>query len=371
MDRHGEPPHGGVHPVMPPTPPIPSSSHRPSSRSSSAAPPPRELYDYPHHKSFPGNESLNQARLREMSRHHMPPPPHGRDSHPSLTRGEGAASPSFLPPHERHEMISDPVAYHQYITQQQQLSRKYPHAAASRHGHGQAPDLSPRGLPRPNPAAEFSRETIEKHFAEKMPAASPHMDLQHARAMEDKVMRHRMLLHERVPPPDVLKANSELLMERERERSAAYGGREDMHQSYAPYDAALRRMHAEQQQQPRSIYDQRALPEHLMMAAHSRERIMERDHRIERDRLEHLERERMARERSSVVFGGERAAALNERAAIHERYMRQQQEKLPHARSPMVDQHHLVEQQRGAPPHERPAYYYKQPPTETIDLSED
>ena len=383
LDRHGEPPHGGVHPVMPPTPPIPSTSHRPSSRSSSVAPTPRDLYEYQHHKSFPSSESLNQARLREMSRHHMPPPPHSRDSHPPLTpggvRGEGAASPSFMPPHDHQEMMADPVAYHHYIKQQQQISRKYPHAAPSRHGHGQAPDLSPRGLPpRPNPAAEFSRETMEKHFAEKMPAASPHMDLreQHARAAMEEKIRHRMLLAERAPP-DVLKASSELLMDRDRERSAA-AYREELHAGYSSsYDAALRRMHAEQQQQhqPRSMYDQRALPEHLMMSAHSRERIMERDHhrdRLERDRLDH---ERMVRERSSVVFGGgERAAVLNERERVlAERYMRQreQEKQLPHARSPMIDQHHLVEQQRGPLPHERPAYFYKQPPTETIDLSEE
>ena len=362
LDRHDS--HIVGHPIMLPTPPIPPSPHRPSSRSSSAAV--RDLYEYPppHHKNFQ-NEALNQVRLREMSRHHMPPPtPHGREVHPPLTssggRSEGAASPSFLPPHDHQEMISDPVLYHQFITAQQPMSRKYPHAAASRHGHGQAPDLSPRGLPpRPNPAAEFSREAIEK-MAAAAAATTPHMDLraaEHHRAMEDK-MRHRMIMQERagrVPPPDVLKASSELLME----RSAAAYGREDLHPSYpSSYDAALRRMH-EQQQQPRSLYEQRGLPEHLLMAAHGRmerDHRNERDHRIERDRLE---REHMVR--SNAVFG---ERALSEQRILHERYMRQQ-EKLMHARSPMVDPHHM---ERG---HERPGYFYKQAHTETIDLSEE
>ena len=338
-DRHE---HG--HPtVMSHTAPILPPTHRPSSRSSGRD----QLYEYPTHKSFQNEAALNQARIREMSRHghqhnsreapHPPLTPVGRD---------GAASPSFLP-HDH-----DPVAYHQSI-----LSRKYPHAG--RHGHGQAPDLSPRGLPssiRQNPA-DYSREAAEKLFYEKMSSPSPHMELravEHARAMRER--EHRILMErERViaggPPSDMMKA-TELLMA---ERSAQYG-REDSHSSPYAYEAALRRMH----DGPRSLYDvPRGVPEHLLMTPQGRER----------DRIEQRERERERMARSSVAFGVEQRA-LNERALQerqhHASYMRhhQQEKPPPHARSPMLEQHPMERV-----PHERPGYFFK--PPETIDLSEE
>eukprot|EP00111_Clytia_hemisphaerica_P008651 TCONS_00025296-protein len=353
------------HLSIPPTPPIPT--HRPSSRPGTAVP--RELYEYPHHSFAAANEA--QARLaREMSRHRVP---HGRESHPpSVVGREGAVSPSF--PHDPQEMMRDPVAYHHYVTQR----KSFPHG--TRHGHGQAPDLSPRGLPqnvRHNPEA-FNREAIEKHLNEKL-TSTAHFE----RAEREKIMRaehaRHMLLQERGPASEaVLKMKGEMLLPPGAERGF---GREDIHSSYH-YDPVRR-----------SLYERSAHPDAAFLV-HERER-----ERIERER----ERERMARssvfDRSAVSEReralnehmlseqhramtererehramSERERALNEQRALHERYMRQAQERVPHARSPM--EHHLERQPHDRlPPHERAAHerasiisgHFK---PETIDLS--
>jgi len=359
FDRHDR----AQHPNIPPTPPIPT--HRPSSRSSS-----REMFEF-QHKPYT-SEALAQARLRDMNRHHTPL---GRESHapPPVVR-EGAASPSF--PHDS----GDPVAYHHFITQFQQR-KSYP--LAGRHGHGQAPDLSPRGLPqgvRHN--MEFNREAVmEKHMSEKNPSSNPlHLEREklmreqreqreQQRAYDEKQRHHRMFQERAAGGSlDQLKMKSDMsvqerLYREEHQRmfqERAAGGsldqlkvksdigfqerqyREEMHPQYHSYEM-LRRIH-----EPRQVYD-RTL--HDQLYGHERERERIDRERMEREtRIAHMERERL----------------LSDRAAIHhERFMRH--ERLPHTRSPM-EQHPLDR----ASAHERESIYrHLRTPETVIDLSGD
>ena len=334
FDRHDH----GQHPNIPPTPPI--AAHRPSSRSNG-----RDMFEF-QPKSYP-TEALAQARLRDMNRHHTPL---GREPHvpPSVAR-EGAGSPSF--PHDS----VDPVAYHHYITQLQQRKAYAPHAGR----HGQAPDLSPRGLPQ-----GIREAAIEKHLSEKIPSAQHHLEREkllreQQRAYDEKQMRqqHHRLLQERAAggPSDPLKMKGDIgVPERQY--------REELHSPYHPYEA-FRRIH-----EPRQVYD-RTLHDPAVMFGHDRERERIERERLDRERVER-ERERIAHMERNVL--SERAAnerLYSERAAMqhHERLLRQGHERLPHARSPM-EQHPLDR----ASSHDRPSIYgHLRAPETVIDLSGD
>lgn len=285
------------HPAVVPSSAAPHQ-HRPSSRS-------RELYE--HSMKGYASEMMGQSHdlhLRESVNRHLPRD--SRESHgPPTVAREGAGSPSF--PHEAQDMHRDPLAYYHWARMQH--SRLNP--AASRHGPGQAPDLSPRGLPpgiRHTPV-----EFREKHIAEKL-VQSPH-----TQERENIALALGKQLHNQ----NLLREHESLKLKNERSLPERNFRPEERHPQYhSSHFMDVRRI-----QEARTMYDRSIHDPSVLGSIHERER--------ERERAERL--------------------AQIERSALHERFLRGPErphhERLPHERLSLERLHERPLHER--PPHER------------------